>query len=208
MAVDEGFQIKRRDVMDDGRATVIIVDDEPITRMDLREILEGKGYIVIEEANDGFDAILLCRKHHPDLVFMDVKMPLLDGMSASQIIMEEKLAGTIILLTAYTNQKYVEGAKKNGVGGYMVKPIVEGAIIPTIELAMARSNEVQQLRRDMEKVSERLKSRIVIEQAKGRLMQRGKIQEDDAYGYLRRVSQEKNVPIRRVAEYVLMQTGG
>ena len=91
---------------------VLIADDEPITRMDLHETLEKEGYDVIAEAADGFDAVELCRKLHPDLVIMDVKMPLMDGMTASSIITQERLAETVVLLTAYSDQEFIQAAKK------------------------------------------------------------------------------------------------
>ena len=90
---------------------IVIVDDEPIIRMDLKEILESKGYQVVGEAADGFDAVELCRTHVPDLVLLDIKMPLMDGLSAAQIIHEQGLAGAIVLLTAYSESSYIEGAK-------------------------------------------------------------------------------------------------
>jgi response regulator NasT len=95
--------------------SVVVIDDEPITRMDLKEMLEGKGCHVLGEAGDGFDAIELCRKNNPDLVLLDIKMPLLDGISAAKIIHDEGLAETVILLTAYNEKEFIEGAKKSGV---------------------------------------------------------------------------------------------
>ena len=96
--------------MGEQKITVVIVDDEPIVRMDLREMLEFHGYDVVGEAKDGFDAVAVCKEIHPELVFMDIKMPLLDGISAARILFEEKLAETVILLTAYSTKEYVENA--------------------------------------------------------------------------------------------------
>ena len=96
---------------------VVIADDEPITKMDLSEILTGVGYKIAAEASDGFDAVEACRKHHPDLVLLDIKMPFLDGLSAAKIIAEENLAGTIMLLTAYSEREFIEKAKVSGVSG-------------------------------------------------------------------------------------------
>ena len=98
---------------------VVIADDEPITKMDLAEILTGVGYKIAAEASDGFDAVEACRKHHPDLVLLDIKMPFLDGLSAAKIIAEENLAGTIMLLTAYSEREFIEKAKVSGVSGYL-----------------------------------------------------------------------------------------
>ncbi len=151
--------------------SVVIADDEPISRMDLKELLTEGGYTVLSEVSDGFDAVEQCKLYHPDLVILDIKMPFLDGISAAKIIYEEDLADTIIMLTAYSEREFIDQAKGCGVSGYLVKPIDEKSLVPSIELAVARSQELKRLRKDMEKVSERLKSRSVIEKAKGIIMQ-------------------------------------
>ncbi|WP_283674525.1 ANTAR domain-containing response regulator [Butyricicoccus sp. Marseille-Q5471] len=194
--------------MDKSALRVIIADDEPITRMDLKEILSEKGYDVVGEAADGFDAIELCKQLSPDLVIMDIKMPLLDGLSAARIVFAEELAGTVILLTAYSEREFIDSAKELGVGGYLVKPVDEKSLIPNIELAVARSREMRQLRRDIAKVSERLENRSIIERAKGKIMARDGLTEQESYDYIRKLSQVKNISMRRVAEIVLMQAGG
>lgn len=186
---------------------IVIVDDEPITRMDLREILESKGYQVVGEAADGFDAVELCRTYLPDLVLMDIKMPLMDGLSAAQIIHEQGLAEAIVLLTAYSEKSYIEGAKESGVSGYLVKPIEEKALIPCIELAMARSYEIKELKTDVVKITERLETRKVVEKAKGYLMEANHMTEEAAYEYIRKMSKAKNVPMKRIAEILLMKCG-
>ncbi len=193
--------------MDTNALRVVIADDEPITRMDLKEILESKGYQVVGQAADGFDAVEVCKKVKPDLVLMDIKMPLLDGLSAARIVFDEGLADTVILLTAYSEKEFIDKAKEIGVGGYLVKPVDEKSIIPNIELAVARSRELRKLRRDMEKVSRRLEDRGVIERAKGIVMSRDNLTEQEAYDYIRKISQAKNVSMRRVAEIILLQSG-
>lgn len=186
---------------------IVVVDDEPITRMDLREMLESKGCTVLGEASDGFDAIELCRKTRPDLVLLDIKMPFLDGISAAKVINEEGLAGTVVLLTAYNESEFIEGAKRSGVGGYLVKPIDEKSLIPSIELAVCRSKEINKLKKDYEEVSERLESRKLIEKAKGVLMEQNKLKEQDAYDYIRDISRKKELSMKRVAELILLKTG-
>ena len=186
---------------------IVIVDDEPIIRMDLREILESKGYQVVGEAADGFDAVELCRTHEPDLVLLDIKMPLMDGLSAAQIIHEQGLAGAIVLLTAYSESSYIEGAKESGVSGYLVKPVDEKALGPCIELAMARSGEIKALKTDVEKANERLETRKVVEKAKGYLMETNHVSEEEAYEYIRKMSKLKNVSMKRIAEILLMKCG-
>ena len=187
---------------------VVIADDEPITRMDRKELLTGEGYQVVGEAADGFDAVEACKQTRPDLVLMDVKMPLLDGLSAARIVYEEGLADTVMMLTAYSERAFVEQAKDVGAAGYLVKPIDEKSLIPSIELAVARSRDMKKLRKDMQKVSERLENRSVIEKAKGQIMDREGMSEQDAYDYIRKLSQTKNLSMRRVAEIILMKSGG
>ena len=187
---------------------VVIADDEPITRMDLKELLTGEGYQVVGEAADGFDAVEACKQTRPDLVLMDVKMPLLDGLSAARIVYEEGLADTVMMLTAYSERAFVEQAKDVGAAGYLVKPIDEKSLIPSIELAVARSKDMKKLRKDMQKVSERLENRSIIEKAKGQVMAQEGMTEQDAYDYIRKLSQTKNLSMRRVAEIILMKSGG
>lgn len=182
---------------------VVIVDDEPITRMDLKELLEDKGYQVVGEAGDGFDAIEACKTLKPDLVLMDIKMPLLDGLSAARIMNEEHCGATIVLLTAYSEREFINSAKEIGVSGYLVKPIDEKSIIPSIELAVARSREIQNLQKDIAKVEKRLESRTMIEKAKGKIMARDGITEQEAYDFIRKLSQGKNLSMLRVSEIIL-----
>ena len=187
---------------------VVIADDEPISRMDLKELLTEGGYTVVAEVSDGFDAVENCKLYHPDLVLLDIKMPFLDGLAAAKIIYEEELADTIIMLTAYSEREFVEQAKDYGVSGYLVKPIDEKSLIPSIELAVARSKDMKKLRKDMQKVSERLENRSIIEKAKGQGLAQEGMTEQDAYDYIRKLSQTKNLSMRRVAEIILMKSGG
>lgn len=180
---------------------VVIADDEPISRMDLKELLTEGGYTVVAEVSDGFDAVENCKLYHPDLVLLDIKMPFLDGLAAAKIIYEEELADTIIMLTAYSEREFVEQAKDYGVSGYLVKPIDEKSLIPNIELVVAQSKE-------MAKVSERLANRSIIEKAKGQVMQEQNLSEQEAYHYIRKLSQLKGLSMRRVAEMILVKGGG
>jgi len=194
--------------MNERRMSVIIADDEPITRLDMREVFEAKGFNVVDAVSDGFDAIKACRKYHPDLVLMDIKMPLLDGLSAARIINEEECVGTIVLMSAYSEKEYLDSAKENGIDGYWIKPIDEKSLMFNVELLIERKREVCKIKKDMQRVTTRLENREVIEKAKGRLMGHGNISEMDAYNFIRKVSQDKNIPMRRVAEYVLAKYGG
>ena len=150
-----------------------------------------------------------CKLYHPDLVLLDIKMPFLDGLAAARSSMRKELADTaIVMLTAYSEREFVEQAKDYGVSGYLVKPIDEKSLIPNIELAVAQSKEMKRLRKDMAKVSERLANRSIIEKAKGQVMQEQNLSEQEAYHYIRKLSQLKGLSMRRVAEMILRERRG
>ena len=159
---------------------IVIADDEPITRMDLKEILIEAGYDVVGEASDGFDAVELCKKLRPDMVLMDIKMPLLDGLKASKMINEKHYAGCIILLTAYSDMDVINEATKAGVMGYMVKPIDEKALIPTLEIAWSKQSEFDSMKQNVEAV-------------KGELETRKKLRKPKVYSCEKRVGQKKRL---------------
>lgn len=182
---------------------VVIAEDEPITRMDLREMLVAAGYSIAGEASEGFDAIEICKRETPDVVILDIKMPLIDGLSAAKVVTEEKTAGTVILLTAYSDEEFINRAAKIGVSGYIVKPIDEKALVPNIEIAVARSREIKKIKRQYEIIAERLENRTVIEKAKGQLMVTMRMSENEAYEYIKNLSKEKKISMKRIAEIIL-----
>ncbi len=192
--------------MKDNKLNILIADDEPITRMDLRELLQESGYNVVAEAGDGFDAVEACKKHHPDLVLMDIKMPYLDGLSASRLIIEENLADAVVLLTAYGEKEFVEEAKAIGISGYLVKPFNVKSLIPTIELLFKHIHEIKKLRRDINEISERFENRTIIEKAKGRVMEELSMTEEEAYRYIKNLSLCKSISMRHVADLILQQS--
>ncbi len=192
--------------MKDNKLNILIADDEPITRMDLRELLQESGYNVVAEAGDGFDAVEACKKHHPDLVLMDIKMPYLDGLSASRLIIEENLADAVVLPTAYGEKEFVEEAKAIGISGYLVKPINVKSLIPTIELLFKHIHEIKKLRRDINEISERFENRTIIEKAKGRVMEELSMTEEEAYRYIKNLSLCKSISMRHVADLILQQS--
>ncbi len=184
--------------------TVVIADDEPITMMDLSEMLREKGYDVVGEASDGFDAVEICRKYKPDLVLMDVKMPLLDGLKASKIINNEGLANSVVLLTAYSGNEFVEQAKDAGVMGYLIKPIEEKCLLPAIEIAITKGKEIRRIKDDMNKVRNDLESRKTVEKAKGLLMKKYEITEEEAYRRLRKLSMDKRCSMTKIADAIIL----
>lgn len=179
---------------------IVIVDDEPITRMDIRGMLEAENYNVVGEAADGIEAIEVCKQQHPDLVIMDISMPLLDGLKASKKIISEKYASSVILLTAYSDKENIEKAKKYGVSGYLVKPITEKSLTPMVEVAIATGTKAREYEQSIEKLSKKLADRKLIEKAKGIIMIEQKLSEDQAYQLLRELSMNKRCPISEIAE--------
>jgi two-component system, response regulator PdtaR len=187
--------------------SVVVVDDEPIVRMDLKEILTGKSYHVVGEAGDGFEAIELCKNTHPDLILLDIKMPLLDGMSAARIIIEENLARAVMLITSYSDDTLVQKAKELGVSGYIVKPFNANSVIPSIVIAMESASRLKRLQTEKDSMSDEIEKRKLIEKAKGLVMQRRSITEKEAYDYIREVSKARNLSMKRVSEIILIQYG-
>lgn len=186
---------------------IIIVDDEPLTRVDLRDMLELADYHVVGEAADGFEAIELAKKHKPDLIIMDVQMPLLDGLNAGKKIMSEKLAKSILMLTAYNDSVNRKKAIEIGAVGYLVKPLDEKSFIPMVEMAIAKGIEVSKLEEDVDKLSEKLENRKIIEKAKGILMKNHKIDEEAAYQQIRSLSMDKRCRMIDVAEMIVIANG-
>lgn len=185
---------------------IVVADDEPITRMDVAEMLEEADYDVVAKASDGFDAVEVCKKHRPDLVILDVKMPLLDGLMAAKMIHEEGLAGAIVLLTAYSGQEFVEKAKDVGVVSYLVKPVTKQALLPALEIALSTGRKINGIKRAHQKTSERLESRIAIDRAKGVLMTRNGMNEEEAYSYIRKTSMGKRCTMKDIANVILMSS--
>ena len=181
---------------------ILIAEDETIIRLDLRELLERAGFEVCAEAKDGLEAVELARVEEPDLAIMDVKMPRLDGIEAARRILDERPI-PIVMLTAYGQDELVSRAIEAGVFGYLVKPFRESDLLPAIQTARARHEELAALRRDAESLAEALAARKVIERAKGLLMEKEGLSEQDAFARLRKASQVSGRPLRIVAEAVI-----
>ena len=187
---------------------ILIAEDETIIRLDLRQLLERAGYDVVAEAKDGEEAVALARTEEPELAILDVKMPKLDGIEAARRILEERPV-PIVMLTAYGQQELVARAVEAGVFGYLVKPFREQDLLPAIEAARARHEELQALRAEAESLADALAARKVIEQAKGLLMEKEQLTEQEAFARLRKASQASGRPLKAVAEAVVVTlTGG
>jgi two-component system, response regulator PdtaR len=181
---------------------ILVAEDETIIRLDLRGLLERAGYDVVAEARDGEEAVELARLHQPDLALMDVKMPRLDGIEAARRMLEERPI-PIVMLTAFDQRELVERAAEAGVYGYLVKPFREQDVVPAIELAKARYEELVAVRADADSLSQALADRKMIERAKGLLMEREKLSEADAFARLRKASQVSGRPLRVIADAVI-----
>ncbi|MDK0752282.1 response regulator [Clostridium perfringens] len=186
------------------KRTIVIVDDEPITRMDTREILEANGYDVVGEASDGFEAIEVCKKYNPSLVLMDIDMPLLDGIKASKVLTKEKLVGGVILLTAFEDKKYIEMAKEVGAFGYMIKPVNEKVFIPTVEMCLSKAEEFDELKKDYDKINNKLNDRKLIDKAKGILVKQLNSNENDAYNRIRKLSMDRRTTMAEIAKIIIV----
>lgn len=186
---------------------ILIAEDETIIRLDLRDLLERAGFDVCAEARDGVEAVELARASLPDLAIMDVKMPRLDGIEAARTILEERPI-PIVMLTAYGQQELVSRAVEAGVFGYLVKPFRESDLLPAIETARARHEELAAVREEAESLAEALAARKAIERAKGILMAKEGLTEADAFARLRRASQVSGRPLKVVAEALLATFDG
>src|SRR5437764_10389813 len=185
---------------------VLVAEDETIIRLDLRDLLERAGFEVCAEARDGEEAVALARSEQPDLAIMDVKMPKLDGIEAARRILEERPI-PIVMLTAYGQEELVSRAIEAGVFGYLVKPFREQDLLPAIAAARARHDELQAVRAEAESLSDALAARKVIERAKGLLMKKESLTEEEAFARLRRASQASQRPLKVIAEAVVATLG-
>ena len=185
---------------------ILIAEDETIIRLDLKDLLERSGFEVCAEARDGEEAVELARSERPDVAIMDVKMPRLDGIEAARRILDERPI-PIVMLTAYGQDELVQRAAEAGVFGYLVKPFREQDLLPAIRTARARHEELTALREEAESLAEALAARKAIERAKGLLMEKEGLSEQDAFARLRKASQISGRPLKVVAEALLATMG-
>jgi response regulator NasT len=185
---------------------VLVAEDETIIRLDLKDLLERSGFEVCAEARDGEEAVELARSEQPDVAIMDVKMPRLDGIEAARRILDERPI-PIVMLTAYGQDELVQRAAEAGVFGYLVKPFREQDLLPAIHTARARHDELAALREEAESLAEALAARKAIERAKGLLMEREHLSEQEAFERLRKASQISGRPLKVVAEALIATFG-
>ncbi len=183
---------------------MVIAEDEAIIRLDLKEMLQEEGFDIVAEAVDGETAVQLVQQHRPDLVVMDVKMPRLDGITAAGQIAAAGLA-PVILLTAFSQEELVRRARAAGAMAYLVKPFGKADLLPAIEIATARYEELAALEREVADLRDRLETRKVIDRAKGVLQRRHGLDEAQAFRWVQRRSMDTRATMREVAEQVIAE---
>jgi response regulator NasT len=181
---------------------VVVAEDEALIRLDLVEMLSEAGYEVVGQAGDGEAAIVITEKEKPDLVVMDVKMPKLDGISAAERIANQRIA-PVVILTAFSQRDLVERARDAGAMAYLTKPFTIEDLMPAIELAVSRFQEIKQLDAEVTDLQEQLKARKLIEKAKGILMKNLKISEPEAFKWMQKTAMDKRRSMTDVAQLVM-----
>lgn len=184
---------------------VLIVDDESLIRMDLRDIIESCGHEVVAEGTNGVEALALCKKHKPDIILMDVKMPELDGIEAARQIGFHHEA-PVVLLTSYSQQDLIDKARDSGVYGYLIKPVREEQLVPTLEMALGRYKSDAQLREKMAELEQSLEDRKIIQKGTGILMELYSISEVEAYNRIRTLSMNKKISIIETCNLIIKQS--
>ena len=184
---------------------VVIAEDEAIIRLDLKESLEAEGYAVIGETGRGDEAIDLVRMLEPDLIILDIKMPGMNGIDAAKVISDEGLAA-VILLSAFSQQDLIKEASNAGVLAYLVKPFQRSDLVPSIELALGRFEEISGLKQEAVMLRESLETRKLVDRAKGLLIDNYGLKESDAYRYLQKKAMEDRTTMKAVAEDILADT--
>ncbi|MEH1129481.1 ANTAR domain-containing response regulator [Micromonospora sp. CPCC 206061] len=187
------------------RRRVLIAEDEALIRLDLAEMLVEEGYDVVGEAGDGETAVRLAEELKPDLVILDIKMPIMDGLAAAERIAGERVA-PVVILTAFSQRDLVERARAAGAMAYLVKPFQKSDLVPAIEIALSRYQEISALESEVAGLTDRLETRKVVERAKGTLMTTYSMTEPQAFKWIQRTAMDHRMTMREVAERILAET--
>ncbi|MEN9872167.1 MAG: hypothetical protein RL450_102 [Actinomycetota bacterium] len=182
---------------------VVVAEDEGLIRMDVVSSLEEAGLVVVGQASDGEEAIALATEHEPDLVVMDVKMPRLDGISAAEKIAELKIP--VVLLTAFSDAELVSRAAEAGAMAYVTKPFKPSDLLPAIQIALSRHEELVSLENEIADLSDRLETRKLMDRAKGLLQTKMKLSEPDAFRWIQKASMDRRLTMAQVAKAVIDQ---
>ncbi len=189
--------------MSESRLRIVIADDEPIIRMDLKRMLEDCNYDVVAEAGDGQKAVEAARNFKPDAVILDIRMPEMDGIDAAKIITQENIA-PVLLLTAYSQLDLVNRAKEAGIFSYLVKPFKESDLMPQIEVAVAQWNAMQKIEEQARDLEEKLETRRAVDRAKGILMDQYGLKEQEAFRRIQLQSMNTRKTMREIAEAIII----
>ncbi|RRC96229.1 ANTAR domain-containing response regulator [Schaalia canis] len=183
---------------------VLVAEDESLIRLDIVETLTAAGFDVIAEAADGEEAVQLALEHEPDLCVMDVKMPKMDGISAAEKILKE-LSCAVVMLTAFSQTELVERARDAGAMAYVVKPFSPADLIPAVEIAISRHQEIESLEEEIADLSDRFETRKRVDRAKGLLMKNMGMTEPEAFRWIQKTSMDRRLSMREVADAVIAQ---
>lgn len=185
---------------------VLVAEDETLIRLDIVETLTDAGFEVVAEAADGEEAVSLAEEHEPDLCVMDVKMPVMDGITAAEQIVD-KVGAAVVMLTAFSQTELVERASAAGAMTYVVKPFTPADLIPAVEIALSRHEEIQSLENEISDLQERFETRKRVDRAKGLLMEKMGLSEPQAFRWLQKTSMNRRLTMREVADAVIEQVG-
>jgi len=185
----------------------VVAEDEALIRMDVVETLREAGFDVVGEAGDGETAVRLATELRPDVVVMDVKMPVMDGITAAEQIVKEH-AAPVVLLTAFSQTELVERARDAGAMAYVVKPFTPADLLPAIEIAISRYSQITALEAEVADMTERFETRKRVDRAKGLLMTKMGLTEPDAFRWIQKTSMDRRLTMREVADAVIEQVGG
>nr|WP_129659645.1 response regulator [Kocuria sp. 36] len=183
---------------------VVVAEDEALIRLDIVEILKDHGFDVVAEAGNGEEAVELTKVHEPDVVLMDVKMPKMDGISAAEVIARERIA-PVVLLTAFSQKELVDRATEAGAMAYVVKPFTENDLIPSIEVAVSRFEQIKALEKEVTGLKEQFETRKLVERAKSLLTTKMGLSEPEAFRWIQKTSMDRRLSMREVAETIVSQ---
>ncbi|WP_062612706.1 ANTAR domain-containing response regulator [Trueperella bernardiae] len=191
---------------DPATVRVLVVEDETLIRLDIVETLQDAGYTVVAEGASGDEAVELAAEYNPDLIVMDVKMPGMDGLTAAEKILSEQQIA-IVMLTAFSQRELVERARDAGAMAYVVKPFTPEHLIPAVEIALSRSQEIASLESEVSSLTDKFETRKRVDQAKGLLQEKMGLTEPEAFRWIQKTSMDRRLTMREVADAVVEQVG-